>query len=448
MAGVPGSLSSPLLGGIRGLLTCDGGEVVSGIAGFVVSQHRGLDLLSRATARPDRTAPAVALSLLNGFRCFIGVYAAGAGGTVVVARRPNERRAVDHLKGLISDRSWTELVLGWRIVPMAAATAALSRTLVRDCRRVARLTRRLARRHGVFRALRAIELAAYYSRYSQLLASRPFRLAIISSHSNPHGIALHLAARRAGVPVVLITHGMPVRPLARLHYDLAILECEAARRIYQQAGCRMDRVVIKSHQRNAAPMRMPPRPGALTIGVFLSKDPREARVLACVQALLGDSRVEQILVRPHPVNLWPGLHRSLSSLGDSRVTVRAATGSPVDDLRRCDLAIAGNSTVLLDGLIGGCPSCYVRGLDHGPYDVQGFVRDGLVYELTQAAPVDLEAVARFYARDGWPHILRHYADVDRDQSDVDSQVRAAFSSLGSPCRPGAHQTRAVESEVA
>ena len=75
----------------------------------------------------------------------------------------------------------------------------------------------------------------------------------MSSHSNPHGIALNLAAKQSGVPVVLITHGMPVRPIARLDYDLAIVEGEASRQVYEDAGCRMGYVVVKSRQCDHVP---------------------------------------------------------------------------------------------------------------------------------------------------------------------------------------------------
>jgi hypothetical protein len=79
----------------------------------------------------------------------------------------------------------------------------------------------------------------------------------MSSHSNPHGIALNLAAARFGIPIVLITHGMPIRPLAKLNYALAIHECEASSGVYQDAGCRMDHVIIKSRKREHESMRIP-----------------------------------------------------------------------------------------------------------------------------------------------------------------------------------------------
>jgi hypothetical protein len=414
---------SALHAGMTALIACDSGEVVSGIVGFVVSQHRALRLLSRGLARADGSALAAALIVLNGVRCYAGVQPRGRGKSVVAARRPNERRAVAGLQRMLPERRWTDLAFEWRFLPVCAALASLWPSAIRDGRRSLRLARRLNRRYGVFRALRVVELFAYYRRYCELFAQRPFELAVMSSNSNPHGIALNLAARRFDVPIVLVTHGMPVRPLARLDYDLTMVECEASRRVYEEEGCGMGRTVVKSRKAEFAPMRLCRPPDGLRVGVFLSKDPVEERVMSCVRSLLADSQVAEVRVRPHPVNLWPGLAARMASLGDRRISVRSGT-SLAADLAQCDLILAGNSTVLLDAVVSGCPAGYVRGFDHGPYDVQSFVRDGLICEST-----DFEAIARFYKRDGWPAILRHYADVDRDEADVARLMRAAVNDL-------------------
>ena len=128
-------------------------------------------------------------------------------------------------------------------------------------RRVFRIARLLHRRHEFFKVLRVAELVGYYARYLGIFRSGRFRLALMSSHSNPHGIAFNLAARKCGVPVVLVTHGMPVRPVARLGYELAVVHCEAARQTYLGAGCRMDRVLLHGRRQDYAPM--PSREGPL-----------------------------------------------------------------------------------------------------------------------------------------------------------------------------------------
>ena len=150
--------------------------------------------------------------------------------------------------------------------------------------------------------------------------------------------------------------------------------------------------------------------------------------MSCLQALLADERVATVLVRPHPVNLWRGRADAIASLDARRVRTHSSS-LLTNDIAECDLVLAGNSTVLLDSVVAGRPACYVRHFDHGPYDVQSFVRDGLVYELMDFRAIDYEAVAAFYARPGWPRVLSRYADVDRDEQAAAADVRAAVSAL-------------------
>src|SRR5262249_33697031 len=159
----------------------------------------------------------------------------------------------------------------------------------------------------------------------------PFSLAVTSNHSNPHGIAFNLAARKCGVPVVLITHGMPVRPVARLSYDLAVVHCEAARQTYLEEGCRMDRVFIHGRRQDHALMPAGTLPERLAVGIFLCKDVNERRLRAWIERLLSDPRVSRIFVRPHPTNLWAGLDAWIASRNDPRLR-RSSGGSVFRDL--------------------------------------------------------------------------------------------------------------------
>ena len=53
-----------------------------------------------------------------------------------------------------------------------------------------------------FKAMRVIELLGYYARYVELFSRGDFAVAWTSNHSNPHGIACDLAARKCGVPAL------------------------------------------------------------------------------------------------------------------------------------------------------------------------------------------------------------------------------------------------------
>jgi len=415
--------------GVKNLLRCDGGDVVGGIVSFVLTQRRSLQLAAAVLMRARETLLADGIMLLNGMRCFVSVHDSGAGGqAVTVARLSNEQRAIAALMQLAPALPWNEFVFDTRPQAIVAALPELARTIP-TWRRVARLSRFVSRRYDAFRAYRVVELLFYYERYVRLFTKRRFGIAVMSSHSNPHGIALNLAARRFGVPVVLITHGMPISPIARLDYDLAIMECQASADVYRRAGCRLGQVIVKSRRRDYAPMHARPSSGVpIRVGIFLSKDPAEARFVSLVRALLNNATVRRILVRPHPVNLWSGLAHCVAAMDDPRIQL-SADRPILDDVRECDFVFAANSTVHVDAVVAGTPACYVRGLDHAPYDVQSFVRDGLIYELKQTDLFDPSDVTAFYAREKWPIVLRRYANVDQSDVDLAPVVAEALNEL-------------------
>ena len=422
-----------LLGrGIRGLLRCDGAEVVAGIARYVMSQHGSLRVGSALMECARWTSlPAVA-ALLGGLKRFLEVRSGERReGVVWVARLSNERRAIEALPQLLPETDWTEWK--FRRSPDAAAIRALAGLRPASVRRAFRLARRLHRRHEFFKVLRVVELLGYYARYLSLFRRGRFRLALMSSHSNPHGIAFNLAARRCGVPVALVTHGMPVRPVARLSYDLALVHCDAARQTYEEEGCRMGRVLVHSRRQHHAPMTPRPLPERLTVGVFLCKDLNERRLRDIVERLLSDTCVSRVLIRPHPKNLWRRLDEWVASRREPRLSL--STGATVfQDIAASDVVLAGNSSVLAEALTAGRPAAYVTGLDHGPPDLHAFVARGLVFRYADEHGLDPDSMLRFYLRPDWPTALRLFANVDEDEASVASRMREALREIAMASR--------------
>jgi hypothetical protein len=330
------------------------------------------------------------------------------------------------MPGLLPELAWAEL--RFRRRPDSSALFALARGAARNWRRTVSLARLLHRRHEFFKVLRVAELVAYYARYLDLFRRGRFRLAVMSSHSNPHGIAFNLAARKLGVPVVLVTHGMPVRPVARLSYDLSVVHCEAARQTYLEEGCRMGRVLIHGRRQRHAPMPAAPLPERLSVGVFLCKDVNEERLRSLVERLLCDARVSRVNLRPHPKNLWVGLDAWLASLNDGRVS-KSGGGSVFRDIESVDVVLGGNSSVLVDAVTAGRPAAYVPGLDYGSRDLHALVARGLVCEFDERSGLDPGAMQRFYRRPGWPAVLRLFANVDEDEAEVAARAAEAMREL-------------------
>ena len=422
-----------LCGGVKSLLRCDEAEVVEGIARYVMSQHGVLRVGSALMERTRGTPLPPAAALLGALTRFLEVRPGEVrdGSAVWVARLNNERRAVEPLPALLPELEWSELKFNF--VPEAAGVSAAARNFFSRWRSTYRLARRLHRRHEFFKVLRAIDLVAYYARYLDIFRRSHFRLAVMSSHSNPHGIAFNIAARRCGVPVVLVTHGMPVRPVAPLAYDLAVVHCEAARRTYAEEGCRMARVLVHGRRQHHAPMPAEPLPERLAVGVFLCKDVNEGRLRDLVGRLLEDPRVSRVLVRPHPKNLWRGLRDWVATSREPRLAL-SPCGTVFQDIAASDVVLAGNSSVLAEALTAGRPAAYVTGLDHGPPDLHAFVARGLVYRYRDERGFDPDAMQRFYRRPDWPAALRLFANVCEDEAIVAARIRDALRevALSSP----------------
>jgi hypothetical protein len=403
-----------LYSGIKNLLRCDEAEVVQGIARYVISQHRSVRVVSRFVQLTKHTPFPAALTLLAWTRSFLAVCAEGPlVGAAWIARLSNERRALEPLIALSPELEWTELKFQSRM----SMSAALKLTLrnLKYIARVYRIGRRMHRRFESFKAMRVIELLGYYARYVEVFGEGNFTVALTSNHSNPHGLAFNLAARKFGVPVVLVSHGMPVRPVARLKYDLAVVHSEAAGKTYAGEGCEIDRLLIHGRKQDHVPMRAGPLPPKVNVGIFLCKDVNDEQLETLVENLLASDRVARVLIRPHPKNLWRNIGLWIASHQDVRMS-QSCKPAVLDDLKGLDVVFGGNSSVLIDSVTAGVPSAYVDGLDHGPPDLHRFVAAGLIYQ--SAVDPDLDAIMRFYQQPGWNETLRTFANIEQVESAV------------------------------
>jgi hypothetical protein len=406
--------SSSLYGGIKNLLRCDEAEVVEGVARFVISQYRIIRVVSRLVELTKHTPFPALLTLLAWTRSYLAVSSEGAlSGAAWIARLSNERRALEPLLALAPELPWTELKFQSRLTfhDMLKLTLKNRRTIPR----VYRIARRMQLQFEPFKAMRVIELLGYYTRYLELFTAGNFDLALTSNHSNPHGIAFNLAARKCGMPVVLISHGMPVRPVARLRYELAVVHSTAAAETYLDEGCEIDNVLVHGRKQDYVPMRAGALPPKIGVGIFLCKDVNERRLKALVENLLANDRVVRILIRPHPKNLWRNMDAWIASHEDVRLCQSRKPGV-LDDLEGLDIVFGGNSSVLIDSVTAGIPSGYVDGLDHSSPDLHRFVAAGLIYR-SEVDP-DLDELRRFYQRSGWGQKLRTFANIDENESVV------------------------------
>jgi hypothetical protein len=407
-------MTCSLYGGIKNLLRCDEAEVVEGIARYVISQHRALRVVSGFVERTRHTPLPALLTLLAWTRSFLVVNPKGPlNGVAWIARLSNERRAIEPLIALAPDLPWTELKFQSRLSLRAALR--LTWQNLGSIPRVYKISRRMHRRFESFKAMRVIELLGYYARYRELFSHGNFDVALTSNHSNPHGIAFNLAARKSGVPVVLVSHGMPVRPVARLRYDLAVVHSEAAAETYREEGCELDRLLIHGRKQDHVPMCARPVPPRINVGIALCKDVNEPRLKALVENLLANDHVASVMIRPHPKNLWRNIDAWIASHADARLS-RSRGQAVLDDLKGLDVVFGGNSSVLVDSVTAGIVSAYVADLDHGSPDLHQFVAAGLIYP-SDVNP-NFDEMWRFYQCTEWRQTLAKFANIDDDESTV------------------------------
>jgi hypothetical protein len=407
-------MSPTLYGGINNLLRCDEAEVVQGIAQYVITQYRSVRFVSRFVERTRHTPIPALLTLLAWTRSFLVVRPEGPlNGVAWIARLSNERRAIEPLIALAPNLQWTELKFQSRVSIRAALKLTWRNR--RSIARVYKISRRLHRRLDSFKVMRVLELLGYYARYREVFRAGNFAVALTSNHSNPHGIAFNLAARKSGVPVVLISHGMPVRPVARLKYDLAVVHSQAAAATYRDERCEIDRVLIHGRKQDYVSLCSRPLPQQVNVGIFLCKDVNESRLKALVENLLVNDRVTRILIRPHPKNLWRNLDGWIASCADARLS-RSRGQTVLDDLKGLDVVFGGNSSVLIDSATAGVRSAYVDELDHGSPDLHRFVDAGLIYRSN--IDPNLDELWRFYQQRGWRRTLTGFANIDEDEATV------------------------------
>ena len=421
------SISEPkdfylLYRGIKSLLKCDEAETVRGIADYVLSQYRVLRVGANFVERRRETSAPLIAAYLGAVTRFLEVQTVEKkDGIVWIARLENERRAIEKFLEQMTDIEQTEIIL--RRPPKLAAIAKIPNRIFPLRKRIFKLVRRLLnRRYEFFSVLRVAEMIGYYAALLEVFENSDFKLAVVSSHSNPHGIAFNLAANRCKTPTMLVTHGMPVKPVARLEYDLAVVHCEAARQIYESEGCNFNRIFVHGRKQNFLPMPEKLPNENLTAGIFLCKDINETRLITLIEQLLQELPINEILIRPHPKNLFVKFDEWLATLDSPRIK-RRLDSSVSEDLSKSDIVFGGNSSVLIEAVTAGRPAVYVRGLDYGSEDLHNFVAEKLVFAYEE--DLNLEELISFYKRVDWLNKLRKFADIDRDERTVNAKLAAS-----------------------
>ena len=415
--------ASYLLRGIRAQVANDSSPRVRALVDYVIAERPAVRQLDRVLHALRSTSVPSWFGALNGARCYTRMRAVGSpGGVFACVRRDNERSAAAWLRGQVPDLPWTEVEFDFDSV----------RSTLRDTppgigarlRRSARFASALRDRHELFHVLRVMELLSYHERLGELLDAGDYRVAVMSTYSNPWGIALNMAAAERGIPVVHIMHGTALDPVPRLDYAAVIFNDASSPAVFARAGCRVGEAIVRGG--SVGLMRAALPANGITVGVLLSKEPSQANVTDLVRRLAARPEVEEIIVRPHPANLWTRVRVDLPAISP-RISVSGAPAAY--DYARCDVVVAGQSSVHLDALAAGVPSVYSDALDERPGAIRiAFLEDGTVYRSSAPLP-DLSGVARHYAAVDWPTRFGRHVNTGASAVETRDRVRMLLHRL-------------------
>jgi hypothetical protein len=413
-----------LLSGVRRQLANDSTPAVREVVRLVLAERPLVRNLDRALQALSDTPIPSWFAALNGARCRVRLRSEGASsGVLACLRRPNEQRAGDWLRGQLGDLPWSNVRFDLRSAPSALSAA---RESAFHLRRTARFARALGEREDAFQVLRVVELLSYYAKLGELLDEGHHRVAVMSSYSNPWGIALNLAATARGIPVVHVMHGVALDPVPRLNYDAMILNDPCSAEAFSRAGCAVGATIVKSAGIVASAPRAIPA-SDICVAILLSKEAERNRVHSLVATLLERSDVASIVIRPHPAGLWARIAEELSAYPAGRVHIARATLA--EDLRWADVVIAGRSSAHVDALAAGVPTIFDPQIDTSGAAGLSFLSDGTVFVANDdPARLQLESVDTFYHRTEWYDLFRRHANVAESPAQVRERIAKLFAS--------------------
>jgi hypothetical protein len=418
-----------MLTALRIVIEKDSGPFRQAVFDDVAQLHPAVRFARRVHRALGRSPLSTLWVGLYGLKAFLTAEQPRANAPVwAVAAYRNERRQFDWIGSLLPAGRIAALRIDSLTLLRGGAAAAFVRMLLhpRDAIRVLRIIGRINKRSDFLVACRAASLLGYAVRIAGDFSRRRPRAVLVSTDSNPYGLALAFAAKRKGIPSIYVTHGhIPAGP-PRLHFDLSVLDGPALERVYSERAPIGGAVVYKGAEGEYRPMSTRNLRGPrANIGVFLSLRtdwPRLGEVLREMKRRLGPDRM---VVRMHPNELVRPSNALQSLAGIDGAEISRGETILLADAARCDVVFAAGSSCHLTLLRYGVPTASVDGLDLVPKDFYGFERARIVPHFRGVEEIDLAAIAAFYEDPDWAARFGQF-DASYPGRDTGPDVRAAI----------------------
>jgi hypothetical protein len=233
--------------------------------------------------------------------------------------------------------------------------------------------------------------------------------------------ALVAAAKMQGRTTFYIQHAHISTSFPRLIVDVAILDGAAARVLYDAIGKHTARVLYRGVEGEYRHLHLENlHKEKICVGLFINTlpDPPVMQALAALDAL---DFVEKIIVRYHPA--FP----CTIDFSSEKFSLSDMSRTPWADGARCDLVLAGNSSVHLNLVKYGVPCVYLENLDPIGDDYYGFVAAGLLPRVQDASLLNLMQVITHYNKPQWVETMQYFdASYGKDAAILQDEIRQAL----------------------
>ncbi len=249
------------------------------------------------------------------------------------------------------------------------------------------------------------ELVVTYVLFRQLLADTPALVPVVLSDTSPDRTALWAAAESLEREVIYWQDDY--------HHDFPLPFAATWAAVLNPTGRQAVQSTSKAQVFSRPPRpRQPFRLGAAadTVGIAVNASfkgtPPQMQKLSTVMAALG---VEEVHLRLHPTSKLTAADLSAPWL------VLAPRDERLEDFAsRISVAVVGSSAVQIWLACAGCAVVHVPGLDAQPWDLYGYVRQGVIYGVEDLRDLSLERMTAHYSSEAVNAWLDEYTSFVSD----------------------------------
>jgi len=334
------------------------------------------------------------------------------GEPIAIVKYANEIKILNSLRPVLSNHGIIEVQWQKFTLTVVSSLFFFGNRAIHNPKTFAqvwRISQKLCRRYPLFVAIRALESILVYIYLRDRFLSMNPAMILIFTEGNPHGCAAMGAASALNLPVVYMSHGAVSSRPVRIKCRLAAFYGIRARQESISQSSRIEEVVLYGFKETYRKIPASPRKGSFCF--CLSQNPDLDFLSAYLRQNSLMDTGQNPIVRPHP-------HSQISVFAiQQRIgkNVHVSAGTKLeDDLNKCSMVFAGNSTVHLDCLLRGMPTAYLPALDsYEPENPLNFISEKIVFGPLNSIQIPkIEEVLAFYANNQWTARFSEFLNLD------------------------------------